>query len=105
MPKKNRNYKQEYKQKSQSSSKAKKNRAERNRARASAIKKGKVKKGDGKDIGHKRALKNGGAKKDSNTKVQSRKSNRSHGGRIGSKAGKAAGGRKGMKSRWGNRKK
>jgi len=98
---KSRNYKQEYKQKSQSSKKGKLDRAERNRARASAKKKGKVKKGDGKDVGHKRALKNGGAKRDSNTKVQSQRSNRAAGGKSGSKRGKAKGGRKGMKSRWG----
>jgi len=72
----------------------KKNRAARNTARAAAVKAGKAKKGDGKDIGHKKALKNGGSKAVSNTKVQSRSSNRAHGGSIGNKAGKARGGRK-----------
>ena len=72
----------------------KKNRAARNQARAVAQKKGSVSKGDGKDVGHKKSLKSGGSKSTSNTKVQSRSSNRSHGGRIGSKAGKAKGGRK-----------
>lgn len=72
----------------------KKNRAARNKARRAAERAGKVSKGDGKDVGHKRALKNGGSKSVSNTKVQSRSSNRSHGGRIGNKAGKARGGRK-----------
>lgn len=72
----------------------KKNRAARNKARAAAVKKGSASKGDGKDVGHKKALKSGGSKSTSNTRVQSRSSNRAHGGRIGSKAGKARGGRK-----------
>lgn len=92
---KTRNYKQEYAQKGQSGAKGKKDRAARNKARRQAIASGKVKKGDSKkDIGHKTALKNGGSRSTKNTKVQSTKSNRSHGGKIGSKAGKASGGRK-----------
>ena len=87
-----RDYKQEYKY--HATEKQKKNRAARNKARRAAVSAGKVKKGDGKDVGHKKALKRGGSKAVSNTKVQSRSSNRSHGGKIGSKAGKAAGGRK-----------
>lgn len=102
--KKIRNYKQEYKQSSQSSTKAKKDRAARNLARAKKLRSGSVKKGDGKDVGHKKALKNGGSRSTSNTKVQSQHSNRSHGGRIGSRAGKSVGGKKGMQSRWGSRK-
>ena len=90
-----RDYKQEAKY--HATEKQKKNRAARNKARAAAIKKGTAKKGDGKDVGHKKALKNGGSKSVSNTKIQSRSSNRSHGGKIGSKAGKAAGGRKSKK--------
>ncbi len=90
-----RNYKQEYAQKGQSGTKGKKDRAARNKARRTAIKKGSAAKGDGKDIGHKKALKNGGSRSVKNTKVQSVKSNRSHGGKIGSRKGKAAGGRKG----------
>ena len=66
----------------------KKNRAARNKARAEAISSGKASKGDGKDIGHKVALKSGGSKSTSNTKVQDRHSNRAHGGRIGDKAAK-----------------
>ena len=80
-----------------STPKAKKNRAARNKARRAAEKAGKVSKGDGKDVGHKTPLKKGGSKKLSNTKVQSRKSNRSEGGKIGDKKKKAAGGRKGGK--------
>lgn len=90
---KTRDYKREY-EVSQSSTKSKKDRAARNKARREAIRDGKASKGDGKDIGHKVALKSGGSRSTSNTKVQSRSSNRSHGGRIGSKAGKARGGRK-----------
>jgi hypothetical protein len=51
-------------------------RVDRNRARRHAIAEGKARVGDGKDIGHKVALDNGGSGADSNTKVQSRKSNR-----------------------------
>ena len=87
-----RNYKQEYSKSSQSSTKAKKDRAARNKARAAAIKKGTVKKGDKIDVGHTTAMKNGGRK--SSSYVKSRSANRSHGGKIGSKAGKAAGARK-----------
>jgi hypothetical protein len=68
-----------------------KRRAIRNKCRRAAIKKGTAKKGDGKDMGHARPNAKGACK------VQSRKSNRSHGGRIGSKSGKAAGGRKSKK--------
>jgi len=71
----------------------KKNRAARNKARRHAENGGRVKKGDGKDVGHKNALKSGGSKDTSNTRVQSVNSNRSHGGRIGDKEGKARGGR------------
>lgn len=90
-----RDYKKEYEY--HKSQEQKSNRAARNKARRAAIKSGKATKGDGKDIGHKKALKNGGSKSLSNTKVQSRSSNRSHGGRIGSKAGKAKGGRNSRK--------
>ena len=90
-----RDYKKEYEY--HKTTAQKKNRAARNKARQAAIKSGKAKKGDGKDIGHKVALKNGGSKALSNTKVQSRASNRSHGGKIGSKAGKAKGGRNSRK--------
>lgn len=92
-------YKRNYKQEQKTARKRgdTKRRALRNKARRAAIKAGKAKKGDGKDIGHKRALSKGGSGSTKNTRVQSRKSNRSHGGRIGSRAGKAAGGRKGGK--------
>lgn len=89
-----RNYKQEYKT-THSSAKAKKQRAARNKARAM---KGSP---SGKDVDHKTPLKNGGSNSKKNLQVKSVKSNRSAGGKMGNKAGKAAGGRKGMKKRWG----
>lgn len=64
----------------------KKNRAARNKARREAEKKGKVRKGDGKDVGHIVALKSGGSKSTKNTRVESVKTNRSNGGRMGGKA-------------------
>lgn len=69
---------------------------ERKRAQAqrNAKKAGIRKTGDGSDAGHKKAAKSGGSPSKSNLKKQSRSSNRAEGGRIGNKAGKAAGGRK-----------
>jgi hypothetical protein len=63
-----------------STPKAKKERAARNKARRQAIKKGKVSKGDGKDIDHKKPLRNGGSKKESNTRVRSKTANRADNG-------------------------
>jgi hypothetical protein len=81
-----RDYKQEYKN-YHSKPAAKKKRAAANRAR----KKLGLKKGDSRDAGH---IKRGGGEGAGNIRPQSRSSNRSHGGRIGNKAGKARGGRK-----------
>lgn len=91
-----RNYKQEYAQKGQSSSSAIKDRAKRNAARAKVKKSGTSV--DGKDVDHKAGIKGGNGK--SNLRVLSTKTNRSLGGKKGSKAGKAAGGRKGMNRRY-----
>ena len=55
----------------------KKKRAQRNAARDTMEKEGKVKKGDGKDVGHKKALAKGGSNKRSNLKVTSAAKNRS----------------------------
>ena len=66
-----------------STPKAKKRRAMRNQARAEAIKDGRVKKGDGKDIDHKRKLKDGGSNKKSNTRVRSKSKNRADNGKTG----------------------
>jgi len=65
--------------------KAKKERAARNKARAAALKSGKVKRGDGKDVDHKNPLSKGGSKSIKNTRVLSRKSNRSKWAAIANK--------------------
>lgn len=88
-----RDYKKEY-ENYHSKPKQKKNRAARNAARRRMEKKGKVRKGDGKDVGHKKTLKSGGSNCTSNLCVQKRSSNRSEGGKIGNRKGKARGGRK-----------
>jgi hypothetical protein len=49
----------------------------------------------GKDVDHKKALKSGGSNDLSNLKVRDASSNRSAGGKAGSSAKKAVGGRKG----------
>lgn len=92
-----RNYKKEYRD-FHAKPEQKKNRAARNKARRAAERAGKVSKGDGKDVGHKKALKNGGSRSVSNTKVQSRYSNRSHGASLVSKAARAKGGRRSKRS-------
>lgn len=71
-----RDYKKEY-AKYHKRKKQKENRAKRNSARRSMEKEGKVRKGDGKDVGHKKALAKGGSNSRSNLRVQSKKSNRS----------------------------
>ena len=81
-----RDYKREYAV-TDSKPKAKKQRAAANRARRNLG----LKKGDPRDAGH---VKRGGGEGKKNIKPQSASKNRAHGGRIGSKAGKAAGGRK-----------
>lgn len=74
----------------------------KNKAQREAKKSGIRKTGDGSDAGHKKSLKKGGSSESSNLKKQDRKSNRSAGGKTGSKKGKAAGGsksnRKGVKN-------
>lgn len=67
-----------YYEKYHSSEKAKKDRAARNKARREAEKKGKVKKGDGKELDHIQPLSKGGSRSTSNTRVVSRKTNRSY---------------------------
>jgi len=81
-----RDYKKEYKN-YHSKPAAKKKRARANGARAKLG----LKKGDPRDAGH--VDRNGGNSK-KNIKPQSRAANRSHGGKIGDKKGKARGGRK-----------
>jgi hypothetical protein len=89
MTKKKRDYKKEY-ETYHASEEQKTRRAQRNKSRREMEEKGKVHKGDGKDVDHKnRNTAQGG----SNLRVRSRSSNRSHGGKVGSRAGKARGGR------------
>jgi len=70
-----RNYAKEYAA-YQGTEEQKKNRAQRNKMRREAIADGRATKGDGKDVGHKKALSKGGANKKSNTHMQSASSNR-----------------------------
>lgn len=77
-----RDYKREY-AKYHSSPEQKKKRAMRNTARRRAEKSGKVRKGDGKDVDHKKALRNGGSNSTSNTRVRSKSTNRADNGGKG----------------------
>lgn len=65
-------YQKEYNARPENVNKREKN----NAARAELMREGRVRKGDGKDVGHKRALENGGGNARSNLEVQSRKENR-----------------------------
>lgn len=76
MPKKPRNYKNEY-QSYHSSPEQKKNRAARNGARRTLMADGRVAKGDGKDVDHKVPLVKGGSTEKSNLRVKSASANRS----------------------------
>lgn len=76
MQRKGRNYGAEYKA-YHSSPKAIKERAQRNAARREMMKAGKVRKGDGKDVGHVRAISRGGKNGKENLVVQSKGANRS----------------------------
>lgn len=82
MAKSKRNYKREY-EKYHKKDDQKKKRAQRNTARRRAEKEGKVKKGDGKDVDHKKALRNGGSNAKSNTRVRSKSANRADNGGKG----------------------
>jgi len=53
-----------------------KRRAKQNAARSMMMKEGKVRKGDGKDVDHKRMLKDGGSNSKSNLRVVSKSVNR-----------------------------
>ena len=58
-----------------------KKRTMNNQARATMAKEGKVSKGDGKDVDHKKMLKDGGSNARSNLRVQSASKNRAWRGR------------------------
>jgi hypothetical protein len=80
-----RDYKKEYAN-YHSKPEQKKKRAMRNKARADAIKDGRARKGDGKDVHHKKPLRNGGSNAKSNTAVVSKSRNRAdNGGKGGRK--------------------
>jgi len=64
----------------------KKKNAQRKRARRLLEKEGKVTKGDGKTVGHKKMIKNGGGNARSNLAVQSAKKNYGHGTSPGGSA-------------------
>ena len=77
MPRKVRDYKDEYK-KYHSSPEQKKNRAKRNAARASMVKKHGKEALRGKDVDHKKPLSKGGSNGTSNLRVVSKSTNRSY---------------------------
>jgi 5-methylcytosine-specific restriction endonuclease McrA len=70
-----RDYKDEY-ARYQGTSEQKVNRAARNGARATLAKTGAVKKGDGKDVDHKRSIRNGGGNSVKNLRAISKSKNR-----------------------------
>lgn len=61
----------------------KKKRAQRNAARREMEKAGAVRKGDGKDVDHKRKIKDGGSNSRGNLRVKSKSSNRADNGGTG----------------------
>jgi hypothetical protein len=98
------NYKRNYKQELKTARKRKETAAgskstdvKRHKARAAVLKKRRV--AAGKEVHHKKPIKSGGSNKSNNLRAVSRNKNRSHGGKIGNRKGKAAGGRKGGKRR------
>ena len=70
-----RDYKDEY-ARYQGTEKQKKNRALRNNVRREADREGRVHKGDGMDVDHKKALRDGGTNAKSNLRVISKSKNR-----------------------------
>ncbi len=70
-----RDYKDEY-ARYQGTSEQKLNRAARNGARATLAKAGRVSKGDGKDVDHKKSMRNGGGNSASNLRVLPKSKNR-----------------------------
>lgn len=71
-----RDYKREYK-KYHADPTQKKHRAQRNKARSMMVKAGKAHKGDGKDVGHVKAMSKGGLSVMYNLQMQSKSENRS----------------------------
>lgn len=81
--KKNAKARSKQQRKYNSSPEQKKKRAARNKARRQAEKDGRVSKGDGKDIDHKKPLREGGSNEKSNTRVRSKSANRADNGKTG----------------------
>lgn len=77
----------------------KKNRAARNKARADAIKSGSARKGDGKDVGHKQGLGEGGSNAKSNRRIENASANRKKGGAVGGRRSSGGGRPKGSKNK------
>lgn len=77
MPRKVRDYQDEYK-KYQGTAEQIRNRAKRNKARVLMAKAGRVSKGDGKDVDHRNPLSKGGSNKTANMRVKSASANRSY---------------------------
>ncbi len=92
-----RNYKQERKtakRRGETGVGSKSGDAKRHRARRAVGKKRGTAAIAGKDVHHKKPVKRGGGNSTKNLAVMSRRKNRSDGGKIGSRKGKARGGRK-----------
>jgi hypothetical protein len=91
------NYKRDYKQERKTAKRrgetgagSKSGDATRHRARRKKLKSVKNKRRyKNKDVDHKKSLKSGGSNKKSNLRWASKKSNRSKGGKIGNRSGKA----------------
>lgn len=75
--KRKRDYKKEYRATQGKGSKQIKNRAKRNAARRRAMRLGLVRKGDRREVDHLTPLSRGGSNRRSNTRIVSRKKNRS----------------------------
>ena len=93
-----RNYAQEgvtAKKRNETSAGSKSGDATRHRARRAKVNSLGRKLSTNEHVDHKRPLKSGGSNSKTNTRVRKASSNMAAGGRIGNKAGKAAGGRKG----------
>ena len=87
MAKAKRDYSREY-EKYHGTPEQKKKRADRNKARRQAEKEGKVNKGDGKDVDHKKPMREGGKTTKGNTRVRSKSANRADNGGKGGRPNK-----------------
>lgn len=100
MPKKDRDYKQERKTaiaRGETGVGSNSGDAKRHRARRKKQKELGRKLTSDETVDHKTPIKSGGGNSSSNLRIVKKKRNLSHGGKIGNKAGKAAGGKKSKK--------